>query len=152
MEKLVCSGDFSPRVLSEFRSAVDNVRQTAWAVQQWLERKEQHRDPYTVLGILAQERVRRATQIANDLRLDLESLEVGFETAGLADLFQAIDKLRERPCAGFQENLGKWQLLNRPAFVMSAMPHARSHPEGAYGKLMNARNLKCTSGGESVTR
>ena len=96
VEKLVVSGDFSPRVLSEFRSAVDNIRQTAWAVQQWLERKEQHRDPYTVLSILSRERVRRATQIANDLRADLESLEVGFETEGLTELFQAIDDLRER--------------------------------------------------------
>lgn len=96
LEKLVLSGDFSPRVLSEFRSAVDNIRQTAWAVQQWAERKEQKRDPYAVLSILSQERVRRATQITNDLRLDLESLEVGFETKGLAELFQAIDKLRER--------------------------------------------------------
>jgi hypothetical protein len=32
LEKLVLSGSFSPRVLSEFRSAVDNVRQTSWAV------------------------------------------------------------------------------------------------------------------------
>lgn len=96
LEKLVLSGDFSPRVLCEFRSAVDNIRQTAWAVQQWAERKEHHQDPYSVLGILSQERVRRATQITNDLRLDLESLEVGFETEGLGDLFTATEKLRER--------------------------------------------------------
>jgi hypothetical protein len=96
LEQLVTSGDFSPRVLSEFRSAVDNIRQTAWAVQQWAERQKQHRDPYTVLGILSEERVRRATQITTDLRVDLESLELGFETQGLADLCLAIEKLHER--------------------------------------------------------
>jgi hypothetical protein len=96
LEKLVLSGDFSPRVLSEFRTAVDNVRQTAWAVQQWTELQEQHRDPYTVLGILSQERVRRATQITRDLTLDLESLELGVETQGLRDLFRTVERLHER--------------------------------------------------------
>jgi hypothetical protein len=96
LEKLVLSSDFSPRVLSEFRTAVDNIRQSAWAVQQWTELQEQHRDPYTVLGILSQERVRRATQITKDLTLDLESLELGLETQGLANLFQAIERLHER--------------------------------------------------------
>lgn len=96
LEKLVLSGDFSPRVLSDFRTAVDNIRQTAWAVQQWAELKQQHRDPYTVLSILSQERVRRATQITKDLTLDLESLDLGLETPGLVELFQAIEGLRER--------------------------------------------------------
>jgi len=96
LEKLVLSGNFSPRVLSEFRTSVDNIRQTAWAIQQWTELQEQHRDPYTVLGILSQERVRRATQITRDLTLDLESLELGVETDGLAKLFEATARLHER--------------------------------------------------------
>lgn len=95
LEQLVRSGDFSPRVLSEFRSAVDNVRQTAWAVQNWIGLKEQKRDPYTVLSVLSEERVRRATQIARDLTVDLQSLEVGLETQGLSDLLRAVDSLRD---------------------------------------------------------
>ena len=96
LEQLVVSGDSSPRILSEFRTAVDSIRQTSWAVQQWSELQRQHRDPYTVLGILSKERVRRATQIARDLRLDLESLELDLQTEGLADLFDAIEGLYER--------------------------------------------------------
>jgi len=95
LEKLILSGDFSPRVLSEFRSAVDNVRQSAWAVQNWIGLQQQHRDPYSVLNTLAAERVRRATQIARDLTIDLQSFEVGLDTEGLADLFYAVDALRE---------------------------------------------------------
>ena len=53
LEQLVVSGDSSPRVLSEFRGAIDSIRQTAWAVQQWAELKTQNRDPYTVLGLLS---------------------------------------------------------------------------------------------------
>ena len=96
LEQLVVSGDCSPRVLSEFRGAVDSIRQTAWAVQQWTELQSQHRDPYTVLGLLSEERVRRATQLSRDLRIDLESLELSVETEGLDKLFQATKGLYER--------------------------------------------------------
>lgn len=96
LEKMVLSGDCAPRVLAEFRSAVDSIRQTAWAVQQWNELQQQHRDPYKVLSTLSGERVRRATQIATDLTVDLESLELGLETEGLENLFKAIKRLYER--------------------------------------------------------
>jgi hypothetical protein len=96
LEKLVLTGDCAPRVLAEFRSAVDSIRQTAWAVQQWNELQQQHRDPYTVLGVLSAERVRRATQITKDLTIDLESLELGLETEGLENLFAAVKALHER--------------------------------------------------------
>jgi hypothetical protein len=95
LEQLVVSGDCAPRVLSEFRGAVDSIRQTAWAVQQWTELQRQHRDPYTVLGILSEERVRRATQLTRDLTIDLQSLELGLETQGLEKLFQATKGLLE---------------------------------------------------------
>ena len=95
LEQLVVSGDCAPRVLSEFRGAVDSIRQSAWAVQQWTELQRQHRDPYTVLGILSEERVRRATQLTRDLTIDLQSLELGLETQGLEKLFQATKGLHE---------------------------------------------------------
>jgi hypothetical protein len=105
LERLVISGDSCPRVLSDFRGGVDSIRQTAWAVQQWIELRSQDRDPYSVLGILAEERVRRATQIARDLTIDLEALEVGWETEGLASLFRAVEGLHERLKPLFRKNL-----------------------------------------------
>ncbi len=96
LEKMVLSGDCAPRVLTEFRGAVDSIRQTAWAVQQWTVLQSQNRDPYSVLGILSEERVRRATQLSRDLRLDLESLELNVETEGLDKLFQATKALYDR--------------------------------------------------------
>jgi hypothetical protein len=95
LEQLVLSGNFSPRVLSEFRSAVDNVRQTSWAVQQWIGLQQQSRDPYSVMNMLSAERVRRATEINKDLAIDLQSLEVGVETSGLKELFGAVSDLQE---------------------------------------------------------
>jgi hypothetical protein len=93
---LAGAGDCDPRVLSEFRIAVDNVRQTAWAVQQWTDLQRQSRDPYSVLDVLTKERVRRATQLANDLTMDLESLDLKLETEGLSELFHAVERLHER--------------------------------------------------------
>lgn len=105
LEKLVISGDCAPRVLCDFRDAVDSIRQTAWAVQQWSELQQQHRDPYTVLEILSSERVRRATQITRDLTTDLESLELGLETEGLEKLFQAVGGLHQRLLPLFRKDL-----------------------------------------------
>lgn len=95
LERLVLSGDFSPRVLSEFRSAVDNVRLTAWTVQQWIGLQEQSRDPYKVMSTLAAARVARATQMNKDLAMDLQSLEVGFDTEGLPELHVSVNALHD---------------------------------------------------------
>ncbi|HKS79975.1 MAG TPA: hypothetical protein VJR23_00590 [Candidatus Acidoferrales bacterium] len=96
LEELVRSGNLDPRVLSEFRGAVDYIRTTTWAVQQWVGLEQQSGDPYTVLPILSAERVRRATQLARDLSLDLQSVEVTFETPGLKQLYEAIEDLYRR--------------------------------------------------------
>jgi hypothetical protein len=105
LEQLVISGDCAPRVLSEFRGAVDSIRQTAWAVQQWTELQSQNRDPYTVLGLLSEERVKRATQLTRDLTIDLQSLEIGVETQGLQKLFEATKGLHEVLAPLFREDL-----------------------------------------------
>ena len=79
--------------------AISGARSTASELQQ------QNRDPYSVLGILQEERVRRAAQIAKDLALDLDSLELGLETEGLANLFRAIDGLHRRLAPLFRKNV-----------------------------------------------
>jgi hypothetical protein len=107
LEKLVLSGDCAPRVLCDFRDAVDSIRQTAWAVQQWGEMREQHRDPYTILDSLSEERVRRCTQITKDLTTDLESLELGLDTPGLEKLSQTVSRLHERLAPLFRKDLAE---------------------------------------------
>jgi hypothetical protein len=97
LEQLVKSGDLDARVLSEFRNAVDFIRSTAWAVQQWVGLTEKTGgDPYSVLPILSAERVRRATQLTSDVSLDLQASEIGAETEGVRQLFEAVDDLHRR--------------------------------------------------------
>jgi len=103
LEELVRSGDMDPRVLSEFRGAVDYIRTTTWAVQKWVGLEQQSGDPYSVLPILSAERVRRATQLAKDLSLDLQAVEVTFETPGLRELFEAIEDLYRRLAVLFKQ-------------------------------------------------
>jgi hypothetical protein len=59
------SGLTDQRGLKDFRDTVDNVRKTAWAVQEWQERQSRHQDPQTVLPLLTAERIRRATQLCD---------------------------------------------------------------------------------------
>jgi len=94
LEQLIKSADIDARVLREFRGTIDNTRTTAWAVQQWIGLREKGGDVYAVLPILSAERVRRTTQLAKDLLLDLQSVEVGIETQGLRELFDALDGLQ----------------------------------------------------------
>ncbi|HUJ30973.1 MAG TPA: hypothetical protein VLY23_06805 [Candidatus Acidoferrum sp.] len=98
LERLVKSGELDSRVLREFRNAVDHIRGTAWAVQQWVGLQATG-DPYAVLPKLSAERVRRATQIANDLVLDVQAMDVGVETEGIKELFTAIEDLHRRLAA-----------------------------------------------------
>ncbi|HXO06166.1 MAG TPA: hypothetical protein VN884_11115 [Candidatus Sulfotelmatobacter sp.] len=97
LEELVKSGDLDSRVLSEFREAVDHVRSTTWAVQKWIGLSDESGgDPFTVLPIMSAERVKRAIQISTDLSLDLQTIEVGIDTPGIIDLFNAVDDLHRR--------------------------------------------------------
>jgi len=89
------SGPFDPRILSEFRDAVDNVRKTAWAVQEWQERQSRQQDPLTVLPLLTAEGIRRATQLCEAITAGLAAQEVARETVGIHEFFQAVDRVHQ---------------------------------------------------------
>lgn len=96
LEKGMKIAQIDPVILREFQEAVDYVRKTAWAVQEWRERQIQHRDLSTVLSLLTLERIRRATSLTHDLLEDLKAQEVGGRTEGVTELHQAVEKLHER--------------------------------------------------------
>ena len=96
LNRAMQSGNLDPRILREFRDAVDYVRKTAWAAEEWQERQLRHRDPHTILALITSERIRRATQLSNAISADLAAQEVTSETSGLEEFFQAIDRVRQR--------------------------------------------------------
>ena len=87
------SGPIDPRILTEFRDAVDNVRKTAWAVQEWQERQSRHHDAHTVLPLVTAERIRRATQLCDAITRDSAAHEVTRETVGIDEFFRAVARV-----------------------------------------------------------
>lgn len=86
IQQLLTLEGIDPRVLLDFREAVDHVRLTAWGVQQFIELRATSKDPFSALALLAQERVRRATQLCRDVGMDADGGEIGSDTPGLAEL------------------------------------------------------------------
>jgi len=95
LEHGIKSGEIDPYVLREFRDAVDHIRKTAWAVQEWKERQVLKRDTATVIPLLVTERIRRGTQLYEALATDLRSKNIHPDAAEIEELTQAIEKLRE---------------------------------------------------------
>lgn len=89
------SGTIDQRVLSEFRDAVDNVRKTAWAVQEWQERQSRQQDPQTVLPLLTAERIRRATQLCDAITNAAATHEVTRQTVGIEEFLQAVQRVHQ---------------------------------------------------------
>jgi hypothetical protein len=92
LEHTLMSGDIDSRVLRDFRDAVDHVRKSAWAVQEWQERQAKHHDTSTVLPLLMFERIRRATELCRRITAELDTAI----PEGTSELSDAIDALRSR--------------------------------------------------------
>lgn len=97
------SGPIDQRVLREFRDAVDNVRKTGWAVQEWQERQSRQHDPHTVLPLLTAERIRRATQLCDAIITDSAAHEVTRETVGIDEFFRAVERVHQSLLGLFRE-------------------------------------------------
>ena len=89
------SSTIDSRVLLEFRDAVDNVRKTAWAVQEWQERRSKNHDPQTVIPLLTVESIRRASQLCVSISAALAGHEIGRETVGIDEFFKAVESVHQ---------------------------------------------------------
>ncbi len=96
IEDAIKAGGVDPRILRDFRDAVDYVRKTAWAVQEWQERQLKRHDPHTVVPLIISERIRRATQLNNAISADMAANDVTRETPGLRDFFKTMESLYVR--------------------------------------------------------
>jgi len=96
LEEEIKSGGIDPRVLRDFRDAVDYVRKTAWAVQEWQEREAKRHDTATVLPLLTGERVRRTTELCNMILTDLADQQITSQPTGIIELSRALERLHAR--------------------------------------------------------
>jgi hypothetical protein len=89
------SGAIDPRVLGEFRDAVDNVRKTAWAVQEWQELQSKQQDPESVIPLLTVESIRRATQLCEAIANASTTHQISRETVGIDEFLRAVEHVLE---------------------------------------------------------
>jgi hypothetical protein len=97
LQKLLVSGQgLDPRILTDFREALNRIRKTAWSAQQYIALNATDQDSASVLSILAGERVRAAYQLCQAIQIDLTSSEVKFQTGQLIQLHAAAQALTEQ--------------------------------------------------------
>src|ERR1019366_2283518 len=82
-----------PDVLADLRDALNRVRNAAWAVQQYVVRKESDQDSNSVLSFLAGERIRVAYQLCQALSDDLTKTDIEFQRGGLVQLHEVTKAL-----------------------------------------------------------
>jgi hypothetical protein len=96
LHKLLLSSQVDSDVLADFRDALNRVRNTAWAAQQYIVRKESDQDATSVHSFLAGERIRAAYQLCQALSDDLKRTDIEFQRGSLVQLFEATKTLTEQ--------------------------------------------------------
>jgi len=96
LHEVLLSGDLEPRVLTDFRDALNRVRTAAWAAQQYVVRKEIEQDSGSVLSLLAGERVRVTYQLCQAISDDLKRTDIDLQAGSLVQLQEATKALTEQ--------------------------------------------------------
>lgn len=96
LQGLLDRDDLDPRILRDFRDALNRVRNAAWAAQQYAESKATGNDSGNILSLVAGERIRAAYQLCQSIADDLESPDVGFQPGQLIELYNATKSLTEK--------------------------------------------------------
>lgn len=93
IDQLIQNGPVDPTVLAEFRDAVSQVRNTAWALQRWMELDQSQLSPYPVLSYLNAERIAMATRLCDSLNSEFQKSDIGRQKKKLEGLLSAVEKL-----------------------------------------------------------
>jgi len=96
LQNSVKTGMINVKVLMEFRTAIERARQASAAVEQWRDTQGRGADPHKLMEQVIRQRLEMTTQLVKDVTLDLESLDVDFDTPGLPALNVAVRQLAER--------------------------------------------------------
>ena len=94
-DRLAMEREVDPRVFTDFRDAVNRVRNTAWAVEQFANSKETETDPHSVLTLLAGERIRVAYQLCRLIQGDLSNPDIQFQKGQLLQLSEAAVEVQK---------------------------------------------------------
>jgi len=96
LHKLLLSSAVDPDVLTDFRDALNRVRNTAWAAQQYVVRKEAGQGSSSVLSFLVGERIRVTYQLCQTLSDDLKRVDIEFQAGSLVQIQEVTRALTEQ--------------------------------------------------------
>lgn len=96
LQEVLACDKVDPRLLSDFREALNRVRNTAWAAQKYVASRMFDEGPPGLTSFLASERVRCAFQVCRSLGQDLENEAIQFQKGQLSELQKAISSLNEQ--------------------------------------------------------
>jgi hypothetical protein len=96
LHEILLAGDLEPRVLADFRDALNRVRTAAWAAQQYMSCKETEQDSGSVLSFLVGARIRATYQLCQAISDDLKRTDIDFQSGSLVQLYEVITALTEQ--------------------------------------------------------
>lgn len=100
LQEPLLSGGVDPRVLTDFRDALNRIRNTAWAAQQSANAPLFDQGDAAVASYLTSERIRAAYQLCRSLHGDICRDDIEFQKGPLAELYRAaktlVDELKDR--------------------------------------------------------
>ena len=96
LHEVLLSEDLEPRVLADFRDALNRVRTAAWATQQCVARKETDQGSGSMLSFLAGERIRAAYQLCLAISEDLKRPDIAAPAGSLIQFCEVVSALTEQ--------------------------------------------------------
>jgi hypothetical protein len=96
LEKSLRAEGIDPRLLNEFRDAVDYIRTVSLSVQQLRERQLHGRDDSEVASLLVTERIRRTANLSLEVLADIDAARVSSEAKGVDELFHSLEQVCDR--------------------------------------------------------
>jgi PilZ domain-containing protein len=131
LEEVIKSVEVDPRVLRQFREALGHARNTAWAMQRWIELHTNLDDAFTVHRYLNRERIRLATEICRTLGGDIRVTEPDLPPSELESLLDAVENLFTQ-LAGFSVAPGEEAAsVTLPGSVIHLVEEAAAGPPPA---------------------
>ncbi|HEY3927315.1 MAG TPA: hypothetical protein VGL89_02965 [Candidatus Koribacter sp.] len=83
-------------ILTDFRDAVNRVRNTAWAVEQYANSQSSESDPQPVVTLVAGERIRVSYQLCKLIQGDLSNPQIRPQKAQLVQFREVLATLQQQ--------------------------------------------------------
>jgi hypothetical protein len=96
LQEVLSSDSVDGHILSDFRDALNRVRNTAWAAQKYVASRQFGEGTSGLTSFLAGERVRCAFQLCRSINEDLQRDEIQFQKGQLAQLESAVAGLSKQ--------------------------------------------------------